>query len=92
MEIIEQIFIDKLRRCPNYTAFAKKYTYKVFTCFIICNMSITVMIALNLNFDIDLYVSLHIYFLTIVANMHALFYIDLINFYGERVACGDRSK
>lgn len=86
MEIIDEIFIGKLRRRPEYTKYAKKYMRNVFTCFVVLTMSVVVMIALNLNFDIDSSVSLHIYLLTylsIAANMHALFYIDLVNFFGR---------
>lgn len=82
--VIEQIFIWKLKGKPNYEGFGRRYAMKSLLCYALFAVATIQMIVMNMLDHRDMKVSFHLAalsFMSITANMHALFYIDLECFF-----------
>lgn len=86
IEIIEEIFISKLEIRPDYSKFSKTFAIKVAVSYLFFGVATAVMITEHIshskNFTVSLCIS-GLMCLSITANLHALFYIELANFMGQ---------
>lgn len=86
IEIIEEVFISKLEMRPDYSKFSKTFAIKIAASYFFFGIATAVMITEHINHSKNFTVSLCIsglMCLSITANLHALFYIEMQNFLGQ---------